>query len=114
PPSRLFRKGRRGRRSLGPPMPALSVPFASRPLDPRTPSAALTPPRECSLPPRGSSTRVDANGSVVPGLFLSLPGLTGQSSNPCAQEITEGDGYWIPAFAGKTAVLGSAITDRGG
>jgi hypothetical protein len=33
---------------------------------------------------------------------LSLPGLTGQSSNHRPSLTNQGDGYWIPAFAGMT------------
>src|SRR4029079_14053166 len=39
---------------------------------------------------------------------LSLPGLTGQSSNPGAQTTINIGDYWIPAFAGMT--LHSAIS----
>jgi hypothetical protein len=33
---------------------------------------------------------------------LSLPGLTGQSSNPGNPTLSNVGGYWMPAFAGMT------------
>src|SRR3990170_3044117 len=45
---------------------------------------------------------VDVPGGDLHGVLLSLPGLTGQSSNRRRARSTEQSGYWIPAFAGMT------------
>ena len=45
-------------------------------------------------------SRVISMGCPEP--HLSLPGLTGQSSNPGVISISQAGGYWIPAFAGMT------------
>jgi hypothetical protein len=36
-------------------------------------------------------------------VLLSLPGLTGQSSNPDGAMMSNVGGYWMPAFAGMTS-----------
>jgi hypothetical protein len=40
--------------------------------------------------------------AIFMGTLLSLPGLTGQSSNPGQYQVSEHGDYWIPAFAGMT------------
>jgi len=35
-------------------------------------------------------------------MSVSLPGWTGQSSNPLTSKVAKVAGYWMPAFAGMT------------
>jgi hypothetical protein len=43
-------------------------------------------------------------GAIFMTTLLSLPGLTGQSSNHGQDQVGELGEYWIPAFGGMTRI----------